>query len=125
MGTQPRPPRRRDPGAFPRGAPPSWGVPLRALGLWVLPKMGDEVPKLRAALLQKEEALATLTKERGLMLKDIERFKENMKRGDMELRKAVGALPLQPPAGQRLVACSLCPPTLPFPPLAHPPLAQA
>ena len=57
--------------------------------------MGDEVPKLRAALLQKEEALATLTKERGLMLKDIERFTENMKRGDMELRKAVGAFSMR------------------------------
>ena len=89
------PPRRRDPGAFLFFSfflffllffyPPHPGlrVPLRALGLWVLPKMGDEVPKLRAALLQKEEALATLTKERGLMLKDIERFKENIKRGDM------------------------------------------
>ncbi len=53
--------------------------------------MADETTKLRATLLQRDEALATLNKERALMLKDIERFKENMKRGDMELRKAVGA----------------------------------
>jgi hypothetical protein len=53
--------------------------------------MADESVKLRAALLQREEAVATLTKERAAMLKDIERFKENMKRGDQELRKAIGA----------------------------------
>ena len=53
--------------------------------------MADETTKLRAALLQREETLATLNKERAAMLKDIDRFKENMKRGDMELRKAVGA----------------------------------
>ncbi len=53
--------------------------------------MADETTKLRAALLQREETLATLNKERAAMLKDIDRFKENMKRGDMELRKAIGA----------------------------------
>ena len=51
----------------------------------------SEVTKLRAALLQKEETVARLTKENGAQAKDIERFKENMKRGDAELRKAVGA----------------------------------
>lgn len=53
--------------------------------------MADETVKLRAALLQREEALASVTKERAAMQKDIERMKENMKRGDAELRKAAGA----------------------------------
>ena len=51
--------------------------------------MADEASKLRAALMQREEALAKLTAEKTAMLKDIERFKENNRRGDMELRKAI------------------------------------
>jgi hypothetical protein len=61
--------------------------------------MADETARLRATLLQRDEALATLNKERAAMQKDIDRYKENMKRGDMELRKAVGALRLPRPRG--------------------------
>ena len=58
--------------------------------------MADETARLRATLLQRDEALATLNKERAAMQKDIDRYKENMKRGDQELRKAVGACLARP-----------------------------
>lgn len=51
--------------------------------------MGDEVIKLRAQLLKAEGALAEVTKERTQLGADVAKFKDNMKRGDAELTKAI------------------------------------
>lgn len=53
--------------------------------------MDEDVIKLRAQLLKAEGALAEVTKERTSLAADVTRFKENMKRGDAELSKAIRA----------------------------------
>jgi cell division protein FtsB len=53
--------------------------------------MDEDVIKLRAQLLKAEGALAEVSKERASLAADVTRFKENMKRGDAELSKAIRA----------------------------------
>ena len=45
-----------------------------------------------AQLLKAESALAEVTKERGQLGADVAKFKDNMKRGDAELTKAIREL---------------------------------
>ena len=51
--------------------------------------MGDDVLKLRAALVKAEGALAEVTKERTALGADVAKCRDFMKRGDAELSKAI------------------------------------
>jgi len=49
----------------------------------------DEIVKLKSSLLQAEERLVILGKEREAAVKDVARLKENNQRGAAELQKAI------------------------------------